>query len=321
MLHNQSQLFPLKININSKKHIVQRIGYPYEAFEYFRNNKEVNVNKLILKQLKNGKIKERVVYNPSNEYKKLLRAINRELLQRTKLPEGILGGVIGKSIIDMAKVHSGREAVLLMDCKNFFPSITSGRVVNLFRNANCSPEIAGLLTDLVTLNDSLPQGFPTSPMLANLIAFGLDIQHIEQGRKYNLNRIRWLDDIVFSGRAKDLTISIKPLLGAIKPHGFQLNNKKTEYKVRNNRPIVCGLDVSRKVPHVPVVVIDKVREILYDCKHSGITAVQTAYESDSFGRKKDLKSSLNGRIQNIERYNAVEGKELKDIFNSISWNC
>ena len=208
-----------------------------------------------------------------------------------------------------------------MDLKDFFPSIKSGRVVNFFRRAGCSPEITGILTDLVTLKGSLPQGFPTSTMLANLIAYELDMQHLSQAKKHNgLRRTRWIDDIVFSGRSKDLTKSINSLLGAIKPHGFRLNNRKTEYKIRLNNPVVVGLDVSGKIPHIPVVVVDKVREILYECQQSGIKVVQAAYESNLFSRRKNLKSSLDGRIKNIAKYNKADGDELFELFDSIDWN-
>jgi len=319
MSNNQSNHLPLKLNLNSCKHLALTLDWPIEKICYFIKNQSNNVQEFTLKQIKNGKLKERVVYNPSPQYKRLLRATNSKLFRRAVLPQGVLGGVIGKSIDDLAKVHCNQEAVLSMDLKNFFPSIKSGRVVKFFRAAGCNPFIAGLLTDLVTLNGSLPQGFPTSPMLANLIAFNLDIQHIAQGQKNKLRRTRWIDDIVFSGRLKDLTINVKSLLGAIKPHGFQLNNKKTDYRVRSNNPIVGGLDVSRKIPHIPVVVIDRVCEILYECKLSGVEVVQTAYESDWFGRKKDLKSSLKSRIRHIARYNKTEAEKLTEIFNSIDW--
>lgn len=320
MSDSHSNYFPLKLNLNSCKHLALRLGWPIEKIDYFIRNQSSNVKEFTLKQIKNGKLKERVVFNPSPEYKKLLRATNSRFLRSAVLPQGVLGGVIGKSIDDLAKVHCNQEAVLSMDLKNFFPSIKSGRVVKFFRAAGCSPFIAGLLTDLVTLNGSLPQGFPTSPMLANLIACNLDIQHITQGQKNNLRRTRWIDDIVFSGRSKDLTTNAKSLLGAIKPHGFQLNNKKTDYRVRSNNPIAGGLDISCKVPHIPVVVIDKVREILYECKLSGVKVIQVAYESHWFGPKKDLKSSLDGRIRHIARYNKTEAEELIEIFNSIDWN-
>ena len=248
-----------------------------------------------------------------------MRSINSNLLQKANLPEGVLGGVIGKSITDMASIHCNQEAVLSIDLKDFFPNITSGMVFKFFRLSGCNQDIAGILTDLVTLNCSLPQGFPTSPMLANLIAFNLDIQHLAQAEKYNLRRTRWIDDIIFSGRSKDLAKHAKLLLGAIRPNGFWLNNRKTEYKVRSNKPTVVGLEVSGKTPHVPIVVIDKVRELLYECRRSGIESVQAAYENDLFNRKKNLKSSLEGRIRHISIYNKKDAEELTKIFNSINW--
>lgn len=319
-IREQHPIFPLKLNLKSIKDLERTLGYKIESIRYFCNNKTGNVKELTLTQYKNGKLKEpRIVYNPSWEYKKLLRVINSKLLSKANLPDGVLGGVIGKCIDDMACVHCNQEAVLSMDMKRFFPSIKSGRVIVFFRAAGCSYEIAGILTDLVTLNNSLPQGFPTSPMLANLIAFGLDDQHLAQARKNNLHRTRWIDDIVFSGRSKDLKACAKSLLGAIKPHGFQLSNKKTEYKVRANNPIIAGLNVGGKTPQLPKFVIDRIRDRLHECKHSGVDAVQLTYESDSFGRMKDLKSSLKGKILYVERYNKVAGKELIELFDSIDW--
>lgn len=89
----------------------------------------------------------------------------------------------------------------------------------------------------------LPQGFPTSPMIANLIAYGLDMQHLGQCDKSNITRTRWIDDIVFSGETVALKSNMRSLMGAIAHHGFKLNYRETAYKVRANHPIVTGLDV------------------------------------------------------------------------------
>jgi len=272
----------------------------------------------MLKQIKrNGSIKLRTVYDPSRQYKALLRKINKLLLQPVTLPEGVLGGLIGKSIYDMAKVHCHQEAVLSIDLKDFFPSIKSGRVVGFFRSAGCSPEVAGLLTDLVTLNGCVPQGFPTSPMLANMIAYGLDVQHIEIAKRANLQRTRWIDDIVFSGRIEDLESRCVSLLGAIRPHGFRLNYKKTKYVVRSSGPTVTGLEVRRRSPRVSIAVIDTIRDRLLECQHSGIEVVQMAFENETQGRRKDLSASLYGRINYVRRYNRKEGDELLELYHSV----
>ena len=282
-----SPQFPLNLCLNSLKDLSLTIGYPSAAIKYFASAKASNVKKLEIKQVKDGRIaKVRQVYNPSPEYKKLLRAINKMLQQRVTPPEGVLGGFLGKCIADMAVKHCDQEAVFSLDLKDFFPSIKSGRVVKMFNRAGCIPIISGLLTDLVTLDGSLPQGFPTSPIIANLVAYGLDMQHLDQCGKCNIRRTRWIDDIIFSGRSTDLKNNMMAFMGAIAPHGFKLNYKKTTYKVRANHPIVTGLDVKGKTPHVPIAVIERVREILVECKSSGVAAVEAAYECDAFGKKR-----------------------------------
>lgn len=310
---------PLKLNLKTVKHFELNIGYSLKALTYFTSHKKNNTRELLLIQVKNGKSKKRTVYNPSPEYKRLLRTIHSRFLQKSKLLEGVLGGVIGKNIDGMVKIHCGKEAVLSIDLKDFFPSIKSGRVFNFFVETGCKQDIAGILTDIVTLNGALPQGFPTSPMLANLIAFNLDVQHIKMCKAIGVHRTRWIDDIVFSGRSKDLVENMKSLLGTIKPHGFRLSNRKTEFVVRPNHPTVCGLDVSGKHPQIPYIVIDKIRDILDECILSGVDNVQASYECDCFGRKKNLKQSLEGKIRYISQYNKDDGSELSEKLNSINW--
>ena len=83
---------------------------------------------------------------------------------------------------------------------------------------------------------------------------------------------------------------------------------------------IKGLDVKGKTPHVPVVVIERVMEILIECKFSGVNVVEAAYECDAFRKKKNLQSSMLGRIRYIEKYNKQIGSELMAIYNSIVWN-
>jgi len=306
-----------RLNIRTLEHLRLRINFPLQKLEYFAKEKEKYVKQLPLVQFKNGKRKERTVYNPSPTYKKLLRNINRNLLATAPLPIGVLGGVVGKSIDDMAKIHCGKECTFSIDMKDFFPSIKSGRIFNLFISAGCTHKISEVLTNLVTLNGSLPQGYPTSPMLANLVAVELDSQHLQISEQFNLSRTRWIDDIVFSGRTKDIKSAIKSIIGAVKNNGFKTSHKKTDFSHRSENPIVLGLIVSKDKPQIPIAVISKVKDILLECKENGIEAVQANYDLDPFGRRKNLSHSLRGRIRRIEQYNKIAGSELWDIFHEV----
>jgi hypothetical protein len=312
--------FPLVLNLWEINHLECALGgYRYEALQYFVDKKELNVKELTKVQNRNGKIKTRIVYDSADGYKKLLKTINKKILQRASLPKGVLGGAIGKTIDDMAEIHCGKEALFAMDFKNFFPNIKSGMVFKFFKRTKCSNDIAGLLTDLVTLNGALPQGFPTSPMMANLIAYDLDVEHLKLATKHKLVRTRWIDDIVFSGRTASIEQASHSIVGSAKPFGFIVNNKKTRFEVRKERPVVVGLDVSRKSLHVPLIQIHEIERLLTKCETEGAAIVQSTYDPKGEGKIKDLQSSMNGRIRFVEKYDPklAEGLliRMQQIFN------
>ena len=135
----------------------------------------------------------------------------------------------------MVKVHCAKEATFKIDLKDFFPNIKSYRIYSLFLRFSCSKEIAKLLAEIVTFNGLLPQGFPTSPMIANLVANKLDIEQLSTCEKYSITRTRWIDDIVFSGRIKSLELTIPKLIYAISINHFNLNMDKEKFYRRKNK--------------------------------------------------------------------------------------
>jgi RNA-directed DNA polymerase len=305
------------LNLRTIPHLCNRLQYSSKSLQYFIKSKENNLKELQLTQIKEGKSKERIVFNPSNEYKKLLRQINITLFRNAHLPVGVLGGIVGKSISDMISLHLGQEYVFSIDLKNFFPNISSHKVDSFLRKSGCSPTISEILTNLMTYKDHLPQGFPTSPMVANLISSVMDIQHLDICRAHRIRRSRWIDDIVFSGRTKDITPNIPSLIGAVKFHGFKISNKKVYTCHRSENPNVLGLQVGKAKPTIPPQVINKISSILDDCRSFGVEFVQDYYETDGFGRKKKLKESLQGKIRHVETYNPADAKKLMELFAEI----
>lgn len=311
--------FPLALNLRTVKHLSLRLSIAEERLRYFAVHKNRHVKKINLTQVRNGVHKVRPILNPSDEYKDLLRRIHRTFFRQARLPDGVLGGVVGKCVADLVEQHCGQEAVFSIDLKDFFPSIGSGRILKLFCTMGCSNEVPGLLTNLVTLDGSIPQGFPTSPMLANLAAFGLDCQQLMLCRTRELRRTRWIDDIVFSGRTKSMESSIPSLVGAVSRHGFRLNNKKTTFTPRCYGPKVLGLELSDRTPRVPAEIIAKIVDILEECRLNGPEVVQENYETNVFGKPRNLEASLNGRIRYVEKYNPEDGTRLRGLFNSVAW--
>ena len=83
--------------------------------------------------------------------------------------------------------------------------------------------------------------------------------------------------------------------------------------------MVVGLDVGSTKPKIPIKVIEKVREILDSCILSGVEPVQLTYETDVWGKKKDLKLSLDGKIAHIKRFCPKDAEELEELFKKVKW--
>lgn len=159
-----------------------------------------------------------------------------------------------KNIITNAKIHKGKKVVINMDIEDFFPSFNFGRVRGYFKKNKMfdfSHETATLIAQISTYNGKLPQGAPTSPVIANLIFHIVDIQIINLARKYKLNYTRYADDLTFSTNELEIIDNYDTFLGEIKDlierNDFRLNDRKTRMLYPNTRQEVTGLTVNKKV--------------------------------------------------------------------------
>jgi len=299
-----------KLNLKEISFLAQQIGFPQEKLLKISENISDHTSEFILRKIKNGKLKERDLVRPSKLLKVVLRKINKNLLNKFQLSQGVCGGVINHSLFDMVEGHCGREAILSLDLEKFFPNISYERIFSLFKDANCSTEIAKILTNLVTYKSSLPQGFPTSPTIANIIATNMDIVHLVICKKHNLYRTRWIDDIIISGRTVDIKKAKYKLIKSIEKTGFIINNKKTEFQLRKNSPEAVGLVLDKTRPYISKRVIDKIDNVIDCLLEFGIKVTIEIFEDD-FG-KKDIIESLTGKINYIKQFNELDGEKLEN---------
>lgn len=149
------------------------------------------------------------------------------------------GFILGKSIVDNAKVHINQPYVYNIDLKDFFPSIEKETVQNVLKehpfslysqlsltshgHFNTDKPLQGrdyineVISSLVCYEKTveklgeqgkwetqkkwvLPQGAPTSPILSNIVCQKLDDQLMVIAKKYGLVYTRYADDITFSGK-------------------------------------------------------------------------------------------------------------------------
>jgi hypothetical protein len=240
-------------------------------------------------------------------------------MRRSKFPQSVCGGIIDKNLFHMVSSHCGQEAIYQVDLKDFFPKISSDRIYSFFLSSNCSSQIAEILTELVSFENKLPQGFPTSPIIANLIAWKMDFDHENICSGHKLIRTRWIDDILISGRIKDLDPEIHKIEKSIIKNGFAINSKKKKYIRRADRKkemIAVGLDIRKHKPDVPKNIFNKIESMLIIFKEEGATKLIELFEEEFIG--KDIRQSLAGKIRFIAQYNQQKGLYLMDLFEQAS---
>ncbi len=189
--------------------------------------------------------KPRVISQPSKKLKGLQSWILVDILNKLKVSNSCKGFEKNSSILDNATPHKGANTVLNLDLKDFFPTITSTQVFNVFRKIGYNTFISSILTNITTFNGTLPQGSPCSPKLANLTAWTLDLRLQGYVGRRGINYTRYADDLSFSGLSPAKVVNIIPKIKEIiESEKFSVNDSKTRIAGAARARIVTGLVVS-----------------------------------------------------------------------------
>lgn len=133
----------------------------------------------------------------------------------------------------------------------------------------------------------LPQGAPTSPALANLCAFRLDMRLAALAERFGARYSRYADDLVFSGppalstRFRTLHAWVAAIAQA---EGFALHPNKTRRLPAHRQQRVTGLVVNLR-PNLPRADYDRLRAELHRlARQSALAPVPAALRAPLQGR-------------------------------------
>ena len=167
-----------------------------------------------------------------------------------ELPEYLHGGIRGRSPKTLAEKHRRSSTLMSLDLANYFPSVTRPKVEAYFRDyLGASPQVARMISRLTTREDEgrtfLPQGAPSSTVIANLVFSPAERRVCAACDARSLRYGRYIDDLVFSGdRVRELP---RFVIGTIRGHGFGVNRKKTKMMSKGKARVVLGLNVGAKL--------------------------------------------------------------------------
>ncbi|ALN17283.1 TIR domain-containing anti-phage reverse transcriptase [Ectopseudomonas mendocina] len=182
----------------------------------------------------------------------------------------VKGFVEGESICTNASLHKKSKWILNVDIQDFFGSINFGRVRATFlaKPFEMSNEVATVIAQICTFENHLPQGAPTSPVVANIIASMLDNKMLRLAQKYRLRYSRYADDITLSSprgfpgevatATEGRTILGEELKLIFDKARFTINPNKSRLQAKNSRQEVTGLIVNKKL-NIPAEYKHKLR--------------------------------------------------------------
>ena len=287
----------------------------------------------------------RLLEVPKSALRSIQRRILHELLEYVPAHEAAHGFRARRSCVTNAEPHVGQQIVMRLDLQDFFVSIQGGRVTAMFRTLGYPEQaarvLAGLCTnrvpaDVVEVRDlgkydfelpqldwltrkryrspHLPQGAPSSPALANLCAFRLDLRLQALAESGAAQYTRYADDLTFSG-GKELARGAERFLnrvGAVAlEEGFSVNFRKTRVMRRGVRQQVTGIVVNEK-PNVRREEYDRLKATLHNCARLGPTGQNRE-------KRTDFRAHLAGRIAHLSMLNPDRGRRLKVLFERIEW--
>lgn len=257
--------------ILSLAHLAHLTGIKYA---YLREIVERNTDPY--KPFRIGKRKggTRLISAPEPLLLALQRWIAKNILNQIEAHDASCAYAPKSSPAKCARRHLGATWLIKVDLHDFFENISERAAWRVFRSAGYQPlvslELARLCTrqphGRETFNDKwlidepkrysikpyrtwalghLPQGAPTSPMLANLASRNLDAALQALADRYGLIYTRYSDDISFSTggafdrkRAGQLILEVERLFRAF---GHALHRKKISVSPPAARKIVLGL--------------------------------------------------------------------------------
>ena len=211
------------------------------------------------------------------------------LLAHASIHEAAHGFVPGRSIVTNAGAHVGRDVVVNLDLKDFFPSLDYRRIKGKFRGLGYAEPVATVLALLCTEPDvdpveidgqrlyaargprRLPQGAPTSPALTNLVCTRLDARLAGLARSLGFTYTRYADDLTFSASgaaAEKVGALLKYVQEIVAAEGFTVHPDKTRVMRRGRHQEVTGLTVNERVA-VPRETLRRFRALLHGIERHG----------------------------------------------------
>lgn len=289
---NESQLKQQSLPVYTQSlELAEAMGISLSELRFLTFNRQVSKvshYKRFNLAKKTGGVRE--ISAPMPRLKRVQYWLKANVLEKVNLHNSAHGFICERSIMTNALPHVGQSIVINMDLQNFFPTISYRRVKGMFQRFGYSEEISILLAllstepkcDEVDMDGEtffiaqgervLPQGAPTSPVIANIICRKLDRRISDCAQKLGFSYTRYADDLTFSSQQND-SETVQKLLWRVKmiiqDEGFILHPQKTKVMRSHQQQEVTGIVVNEK-PNLSRKKRKQLRATLFQIEKDGL---------------------------------------------------
>lgn len=251
----------LKSTDSSVKKIVKNISGQYTSYEIPKRDGVRTICSL----------------NSDSELYILQKNLCKHFLNHVSLPSPVVGFVKGESYVSYLAPHLRKRFYLRIDIKDFFGSINKSKIRKNFAEFFPNNDKTAIETflQLCTLDDKLPQGAVTSPVVSNIVFRFVDQRILKycqsfdvvydnnKTKKETIRYTRYADDLLFSSNV--INFAKKPyfagmIMSILKDNGFQVNKSKTRCSV--NQISLSGFVLGKDI-HLSRNKLHELNKILY----------------------------------------------------------
>jgi len=276
-------------------------GYPYTSW----------------KEPKKSGIGYRRIETPDTGLKRTQERINR-LLQRVAMP-GIFHGCYANTHIKSNAIpHLRGRQFEQFDLADYYFRIHHSQVYNGFIRLGCSPNVARILTQLTTIHGHVPQGAPTSPIVAVIAMLKMAKRLQELCYRINARITIYGDNICISGppHIRNYGSTVRRI---IRQSGFSERPAKHVSLDRSEPWILPGLEIARGTIDVALPDYAALLQTLLICQSIGSDGLRLVVCPR-------FRSKLEGQLFHYqwvgtlgEKQMTARAREISDAFARIKW--
>jgi len=298
----------------------------------------------------------RFIHSVGSDLLRVQKFVNTEILQHCQTHTASVAYKQGCTVLHAASRHCGCRWLIQFDLKDFFWDVTEADVFRVFLEMGYRHLFAfelaricttthvpvtyhrqmlrrthGDPTDSIfsgptmpyryasgTLLGVLPQGAPSSPMLANLAARHLDQSLSSLAQEMGLVYTRYADDLSFS-TAQDAVASRLEVLKhrverIVRQNGFAVNPKKFRVARPGSRKIVLGLLVDGPQPRICRATRKRIEHLLYSCAKFDFNAVAA---NEGFESAAGLFNHLRGLLAFVKGTDSASWKSTECLHEKV----